>query len=324
MKPCPTCGQEYVSNSIKVHMKNCLGNVEVFNCEYCSYATNSRRKKSSHDKIHLNEGKLPKCQICEKSFMTIKGLKQHEISHQKEKPKIDFECKMCTYKTPRKGNLDRHLYSKHKVKINEGKVSVNIGFGIFEETYEKVVPKIEETEKPSNVFLCHCCVFLTSTLPNLEKHLERKHERNKEEKMYICNWCGYKADRPAMMKRHQNKVHKDVNNNPVIEKYIENKKKTKKFTENDVDNMVNECNGSVHEILRVVKILRKTFGRNVFVSNIRKIIRDKIKITEKFHESVKMAFKNNIGDEIETVLTKVKDLEGFIEYIIQKRGYDKD
>ena len=37
-----------------------------------------------------------------------------------------------------------------------------------------------------------------------------------------------------------------------------------------------------------------------------------------------MAFKNNIGDEIETVLTKVKDLEGFIEYIIQKRGYDKD
>ena len=91
--------------------------------------------------------------------------------------------------------------------------------------------------------------------------------------MYICNWCGYKADRPAMMKRHQNKVHKDVNNNPVIEKYIENKKKTKKFTENDVDNMVNECNGSVHEILRVVKILRKTFGRNVFVSNIRKIIR---------------------------------------------------
>jgi len=88
--------------------------------------------------------------------------------------------------------------------------------------------------------------------------------------------------------------------------------------------MVNECNGSVREILRVVKILRKTFGRNVFVSNIRKIIRDKIKITEKFHESVKMAFKNNIGDEIETVLTKLKDLEGFIEYIIQKRGYDKD
>ena len=66
---------------------------------------------------------------------------------------------MCTYKTPRKGNLDRHLYSKHKVKINEGKVSVNIGFGIFEETYEKVVPKIEETEKPSNVFMSLLCVF---------------------------------------------------------------------------------------------------------------------------------------------------------------------
>ena len=78
----------------------------------------------------------------------------------------------------------------------------------------------------------------------------------------------------------------------------------------------------VFEILKVVKILRKTFGRNVFVSNIRKIISDKIKSTAKFHESKKMIFKNKSGENIETVLTKVTNLESFIEYIVQKRGYD--
>ena len=50
---------------------------------------------------------------------------------------------MCSYKTPRKGNLDRHLYSKHGVQINDGKVSVQMGFGIFEESYEKVASKFE-------------------------------------------------------------------------------------------------------------------------------------------------------------------------------------
>ena len=141
-----------------------------------------------------------------------------------------------------------------------------------------------------------------------------------EDKKYKCSLCRYRTDRPSMIQRHKNKIHKDVCNNKVIKKYLE--KNNKIFSEKDIDNIVNECNGSVREILKVVKILRKTFGRNVFVSNIRKIISDKIKSTAKFHESKKMIFKNKSGDYIETVLTKVTNLESFIEYILQKRGYD--
>jgi len=53
-----------------------------------------------------------------------------------------FGCKICSYKTPRKGNLDRHLYSKHGVKINDGKVSAQIGFGMFEESDAKVASQM--------------------------------------------------------------------------------------------------------------------------------------------------------------------------------------
>ena len=141
-----------------------------------------------------------------------------------------------------------------------------------------------------------------------------------EHKKYKCSLCRYRTDRPSMIQRHKNKIHKDVCNNKVIKKYLE--KNNKIFSEKDIDNIVNECNGSVREILKVVKILRKTFGRNVFVSNIRKIISDKIKSTAKFHESKKMIFKNKSGENIETVLTNVTNLESFIEYIVQKRGYD--
>ena len=55
------------------------------------------------------------------------------------------------------------------------------------------------------------------------------------------------------------------------------------------------------------------------VSSIIKIISDKIKSTAKFHESKKMIFKNKSGENIENVLTKVTNLESFIEYIVQKR-----
>ena len=104
--------------------------------------------------------------------MTKKGLNQHEISHKLSAPKNLFKCKICSYKTPRKGNLDRHLYSKHGVQINDGKVSVQMGFGMFEESYEKVASKFETNDKTSRVFLCHCCPYLTSTIIRLQNHIK--------------------------------------------------------------------------------------------------------------------------------------------------------
>ena len=118
-----------------------------------------------------------------------------------------------------------------------------------------------------------------------------------EHKKYKCSLCKYRTDRPSMIQQHKDNIHKDVCNNQVIKKYLE--KNHKIFSEKDIDNIVNECNGSIREILKVVKILRKTFGKNVLVSSIIKIISDKIKSTAKFHESMKMIFKNKSGKNIE-------------------------
>ena len=38
--------------------------------------------------------------------------------------------------------------------------------------------------------------------------------------------------------------------------------------------------------------------------------------------NLRNGFKNESGVNIETVLTKVTNLESFIEYIVQKRGFD--
>ena len=120
---------------------------------------------------------------------------------------------MCSYKTPRKGNLDRHLYSKHRVEIIETMVSVQIGFGMFEESYEKVASEFGTNDKISRVFLCHCCPYLTSTIIRLQNHIKRKHEIVMEHKKYKCSLCKYRTDRPSMIQRHKDKIHKDVCNN---------------------------------------------------------------------------------------------------------------
>ena len=170
--------------------------------------------------------------------MTINGLKQHEVSYRLSKPKNVFECKMCSYRTQRKGNLDRHLYDKHGVQFNEGKGSFQIGFGMCEECYEKVASEFGANDKISRVFLCHCCPYLTSTIIRLQNHIKRKHEIVMEHKKYKCSLCKYRTDRPSMIQRHKDKIHKDVCNNQVIKKCLESNNKI--FSEKDIDDIVNE------------------------------------------------------------------------------------
>ena len=88
--------------------------------------------------------------------------------------------------------------------------------------------------------------------------------------------------------------------------------------------MVSDCNSSIRDILKVVKHMRKRFLRNSFTSNIRDKIRDKINMTEKYHESKKQIFKDKNGAEKLSVLTKLKDVPRFIEYVIKSRNYDRN
>ena len=107
------------------------------------------------------------------------------------------------------------------------------------------------------------------------------------------------AARPAHLKQHLKKVHgkketkslatqykeyKGLSKNSNIISYLRKKIKTEKINEADVENMVSDCNASIRDILKVVKHIRKRFLRNCFTSNIRDKIRDKINMTEKYHE----------------------------------------
>ena len=122
----------------------------------------------------------------------------------------------------------------------------------------------------------------------------------------------------------QYKEYKVLSKNSNIISYLRKKIKTEKFNEGDVENMVSDCNASIRDILKVVKHMRKRFRQNSFTSNIRDKIRDKINLTEKYHESKKQMFKDKNGGEKVSVLTKLKDVPTFIEHVIKTRNYDRN
>ena len=143
------------------------------------------------------------------------------------------------------------------------------------------------------------CTYSSSKTYNLNRYLLTKHSNEDilDNKAYVH--CTYVAARPAHLKQHLKKVHgkketksfatkyreyQGVSQNSNIVSYIRKKTKTEKFNGDDVENMVSDRNASIRDILKVVKHMRKRFRQNSFTSNIRDKIRDKINMTEKYHE----------------------------------------
>ena len=183
------------------------------------------------------------------------------------------------------------------------------------------------------------CTYSSSKTHNLSRHLLTKLSNEDILNNKACIYCTYVAARPVHLRQHLKNVHgknetkslatqykeyKGVSKNSNIISYLRKKIKTEKFNEGDVENMVSDCNASIRDILKVVKHMRKRFRQNSFTSNIRDKIRDKINLTEKYHESKKQMFKDKNGGEKISVLTKLKDVPTFIEHVIKTRNYDRN
>ena len=69
-----------------------------------------------------------------------------------------------------------------------------------------------------------------------------------------------------------------------------------------------DCEGSVNDILRVVKWMRNCFGKKAFTPHIKLIIKEHLNRFEDLIEAEKITFKAKNGEDIESVLSKVIDV----------------
>jgi len=104
-KVCQICGKTVKSQCLWSHEKS--HNENMFKCEVCGKAFNTKTRYREHERIHTGE-KPYVCQVCGAKFSRSNHLARHRLVHSGEKPHV---CNLCGRGFNQPGNLKTHMKS---------------------------------------------------------------------------------------------------------------------------------------------------------------------------------------------------------------------
>ena len=322
---CKLCGKSVPANSLQFHKKQCSEvEVNIFKCDQCNFETNQKGSLKKHKTTHIQKEKpVNTCLLCNKTFAKKKYLKSHLKTHTstKEAPsKVEIKCILCTKSFANQQNLNRHMKSFHLHK----KFQNSCGYGIYEDMQTKEVkPKVIQHS-------CDKCEYSNTRQNNLKRHMKT---HDKEPLKKKCDNCEYTSKYTADVKKHMKrgkcikvtkrtkyrqykKLKKELN---ITEKM----EQIKVFNEEGVKRLIDDCNGSLNDLRKVIKWMRHAFGRKAFTPKINEIIKQHVNSLRDLHKAEKATFKDKKGEDFETVLSTVIDLTKFIEEVALIRKIEK-
>ncbi|CAG9864639.1 unnamed protein product [Phyllotreta striolata] len=137
---CDVCGHTYKhSRSLRKHERFECGKEPQFVCVYCPYKAKLRGNLRKHimvkhreewtsgaAKIYVQKtkkkapGEIPsrfRCDTCGKSYKLKSSIREHKKYECMKEPQ--FGCPACPYRAKLKGNLKKHMLSKHCLGIDK-------------------------------------------------------------------------------------------------------------------------------------------------------------------------------------------------------------
>ena len=280
---CKHCDQTIPYNSRNSHMIKCVGEKKAFKCENCPAAFNRADKL----KVHMtNKSCEVQCNLCDKT------------------------CKGELY-------LEKHISQTHRLQMNVLKTAEG-HIGLFPTT---------EVRKDLN---CTRCDFVATKPSKLTRHMITHNPKatKVEEKCPKCDMTfRFKSD----LNRHIPTSHRDyVKGNSRSNQY----KKMKKFdvpksrnvgkcTEQDLIAMLEKADVSTNQLMKLLSVLRKRFGRKAFEPNLAQKIRTHLNSFDQDFETNCTSFQCKDGKELKSSLSKTKDVNQFLNKIAVLRGLQK-
>ena len=255
---CKFCSKKIPKNAIRAHLAVCERNQEKesFKCEQCPFISNRKDKLKNHTESVHKEKDLPQKESTK------------ETKRKPTKPTCEkHECAICGKTFARQFHLTRHLNTIHLKK----KIESSTMFGFFEEN---------EIVNQASTNQCDICGYHSTRTNNMKRHKEKHLNEDKPEKITKCDKCDYTSPYPYRLRKHienhQNvgsrstkyrelKKIKDELNIRLKEK---KEKPSKVFGEKEVKMLLEDCEGCQRDLLRVIKWMRKCFGRKHFSPNI--------------------------------------------------------
>lgn len=136
------------------------------------------------------------CSTCGMVFVSMQGLKKHEIRHTGQKP---FECEKCNFKSACQTSLVQHKKRFHCEVNARTHVCHECGKGFFTRYNLK-----EHLFTHSDIkrFSCEMCGRMLKNDSCYRRHMVCVHGQK-----VTCDVCGKDFSSPVGLKSHKNKVH---------------------------------------------------------------------------------------------------------------------
>ncbi|XP_078045044.1 uncharacterized protein LOC144474239 isoform X1 [Augochlora pura] len=166
-------------------------------CKVCGKVLSSASSYYVHMKLH--SGNKPyHCTVCEASFCRKPYLEVHMRTHTGERP---FQCELCLKRFTQKSSLNTHK----RVHTGERPYACDICQKRFAvKSYVTAHRWSHVAEKP---LVCDRCSLTFTSKSQFAIHI-RTHTASTT---YECNICGRTFVRDSYLIRHQNRVHRDMN-----------------------------------------------------------------------------------------------------------------
>ena len=135
---------------------------------YCVKCDSASRPTTVHKRATCrlcNASVIYQCKICIKRYAFLSSLYNH-LKECNIEPR--YKCSQCDYKSKRKGDLKKHVQTKHS--INKCTQCDTIFKGSFALRKHQVNECVNEA-----MLKCNCCSFKTISNTQLMKHIRREH-----------------------------------------------------------------------------------------------------------------------------------------------------
>ena len=167
---CKVCGMIYYTyRGVLKHEQDTHAKDKLESPQPVKYSHSGRlitKSKKLSEQIH--------CEKCNKTFLEVKGLKQHimRVHNEEDTGKSksagesgEFKCEHCPKEYDQKINLRRHMKMKHNMALASDTMDTSLS----------------ESPKANLVYNCDVCIQKFSTLTNLRSHMISAHDENDKE-----------------------------------------------------------------------------------------------------------------------------------------------